>query len=120
MIELKPDFALFVLLNGGALEKELVRAFRFAVFMVNLLKKGGEMLYATCTYNPEENESVVNFLLGHRDAKLLDIDLGLDCEPGLVEWKDETFHKNLKKGARFYPHRFDSVGFFMAKIGKKR
>lgn len=93
-------------------KKIIVRGF-------DLLKKGGEMLYATCTYNPEENESVVNFLLGRRDAELLDIELGLDCEPGLIEWKDETFDEHLKKGVRFYPHRFDSVGFFMAKIGKK-
>lgn len=85
----------------------------------DLLKEGGQLLYATCTYNPEENESVVNFLLDQRDAKLLPIELGLDYEPGLVEWKDEKYHKQLKKGARFYPHRLDSVGFFMARIGKR-
>ena len=77
------------------------------------------MLYTTCTYNPEENESVVNFLLDQRDAELLPIELGLDYEPGLAEWKDEKYHKQLKKGARFYPHRLDSVGFFMARIGKR-
>lgn len=85
----------------------------------DLLKEGGQMLYATCTYSPEENESVVNFILDHRDARLLPIDLGVDYEPGLVEWKNEKYHKHLKKGARFYPHRLDSVGFFMARIGKR-
>lgn len=85
----------------------------------DLLKEDGEMLYATCTYNPAENESVVNFLLSQRDARLLPIEVGFDYEPGLVEWRDERYDKELKKTARFYPHRLDSVGFFMARIGRR-
>jgi NOL1/NOP2/sun family putative RNA methylase len=84
----------------------------------DLLKENGEMLYATCTYNPEENESVVNFLLTNRDARLLPIDVCLDYEPGLIEWRNETYDKQLEMAARFYPHRIDSVGFFMARISK--
>ena len=84
----------------------------------DLLRKNGRMLYSTCTYNPEENESVVNTLLENRDADLLPIDVGFDVEPGITEWKDERYDKRLKRAARFYPHRIDSVGFFMAKIGK--
>ena len=85
----------------------------------DLLKKNGEMLYATCTYNPAENESVVDFLLKERDADLLPIDLGILFEPGLSEWHHEQYDKRLTKTARFYPHRVNSVGFFMAKIGRK-
>jgi len=83
----------------------------------DLLKKDGEMLYATCTYNPEENESVVDFLLRNRNARLLPLDIELDYEPGILEWRDETYDKQLKRAARFYPQRVDSVGFFMARIG---
>jgi tRNA (cytosine49-C5)-methyltransferase len=86
----------------------------------DLLKDGGEMLYSTCTYNPEENESVVNFLLQNRDAQLLPIDLGLDYEKGLTQWRDEKYDRQLERTARFYPHRIDSVGFFMARICKGR
>jgi len=85
----------------------------------DLLKENGEMLYATCTYNPAENESVVNFLLSHRDADLLPIDLGIVFEPGLREWNNETYDERLTRTARFYPHQIDSVGFFMARIGRK-
>ena len=85
----------------------------------DLLKETGQLLYATCTYNPEENESVVNFLLNERDAELLPIDVGIAFEPGLWEWKDETYDKRLTKTARFYPHHVNSVGFFMARIGRK-
>ena len=84
----------------------------------DLLKKSGEMLYSTCTYNPEENESVINFLLENRDAKLLPIHVGPDYDPGLIKWGNENYDKQLEKTARFYPHRIDSVGFFMARIGR--
>ncbi len=86
----------------------------------DLLQKNGQMLYATCTYNPEENESVVNVLLKERDAELLPIDVGFDFEPGITEWKDKKYDKRLKNAVRFYPHRLDSVGFFMARIGRRR
>jgi NOL1/NOP2/sun family putative RNA methylase len=86
----------------------------------DLLKEGGEMLYSTCTYNPEENESVVNFLLHNRDAELLPIQVGLNYDPGLIKWGNEKYDKQLEKTARFYPHRIDSVGFFMARIGRGR
>ena len=86
----------------------------------DLLRENGQMLYATCTYNPEENESVVDLLLKERDAELLPIDVGFNFEPGITEWKDEKYDKRLKNSARFYPHRLDSVGFFMARIGRRR
>ena len=86
----------------------------------DLLKENGLMLYATCTYNPEENESVVDYLLKNRAAELLPIDVGLDYEPGICEWRQIKYDEQLKKTARFYPHRVDSVGFFMARIGRKK
>ncbi|MCJ7683994.1 MAG: RsmB/NOP family class I SAM-dependent RNA methyltransferase, partial [Desulfobacteraceae bacterium] len=86
----------------------------------DLLKESGQMLYSTCTYNPEENESVVDFLLKERNAELLPIDVGFDFEPGITEWKDKKYDKQLKNAVRFYSHRLDSVGFFMARIGKRR
>ena len=85
----------------------------------DLLKENGEMLYSTCTYNPEENESVVDFLLQNRDASLLPLDAGFDSEAGIIEWGDRKYDRDLQKAARFYPHRINSVGFFMAKIGKR-
>ncbi|MCD4716679.1 MAG: NOL1/NOP2/sun family putative RNA methylase [Desulfobacterales bacterium] len=84
----------------------------------DLLKESGEMLYSTCTYNPEENESVVSYLLDNRDAKLLPIQVGLDYDPGLIQWGNQNYEKQLESTARFYPHRIDSVGFFMARIGR--
>ena len=96
---------------------ELQRKILFRGF--DLLKENGRMLYSTCTYNPLENESVVNLLLNERDAELLPIDLDCDVEPGLTEWNHETYDKRMERTVRFYPHHVDSVGFFMAGIGRR-
>jgi 16S rRNA C967 or C1407 C5-methylase (RsmB/RsmF family) len=36
----------------------------------DLLAAGGTLLYATCTYNPAENEAVLQALLEQRPASL--------------------------------------------------
>ncbi|MFH1491085.1 MAG: RsmB/NOP family class I SAM-dependent RNA methyltransferase, partial [Pseudomonadota bacterium] len=73
-----------------------------------------------CTYNPEENESVVDYLLKERDAVLLPVNTPLPHEPGLKEWRRRAYDRQVQRAARFYPHQIDSVGFFMARIGRKR
>jgi 16S rRNA C967 or C1407 C5-methylase (RsmB/RsmF family) len=85
----------------------------------DLLSDKGEMLYATCTYNPEENEAVVDFLLKHRKACCLPIASPFCGEAGLCEWKKEKYDEQLRRAIRFYPHHVDSVGFFMARIGRR-
>lgn len=86
----------------------------------DLLKESGRMLYSTCTYNPEENESVVDYLLNERDAELLPFETSLDVAPGITDWKGKTYDRRLRCAKRYYPHRVDSVGFFMARIGRKK
>jgi len=76
------------------------------------------MLYSTCTYNPMENEAVVNHLLNISDARLLEINPPIPSEKGLLNWKGESFHPSIRLCRRFYPHQTGSVGFFMAKILK--
>ncbi len=91
--------------------RAIVRAF-------DLLKEGGEMVYSTCTYDPDENESVVQHLLQQRDADLLPIRSGFGGEPGLASWKGEVYDPRIRRTVRYYPHRIDSVGFFLARFRK--
>jgi NOL1/NOP2/sun family putative RNA methylase len=86
----------------------------------DLLDEKGEMLYSTCTYNPDENESVVQYLIQNRDAKLLAIDTGFHHEPGLTKWRDNFYDRQMERAARFYPHQINSVGFFMARISRRQ
>jgi NOL1/NOP2/sun family putative RNA methylase len=85
----------------------------------DLLNRNGCMLYSTCTYNPEENESVVQHLLENRNAQILPIHTGFEQQPGILSWGGERYDKELKKTVRFYPHYIDSVGFFMARVGRR-
>ncbi len=85
----------------------------------DLLEPGGTLVYATCTYNPEENEAVVDHLLRHRDAEVLPFDSGVASDPGLTVWNEERYDRRLEHARRFYPHRVDSVGFFVARLGRR-
>ena len=85
-----------------------------------LLERGGTLVYSTCTYNPEENEAVVDCLLKSReDAEILSLDPGIPCAPGLGSWRKIRYDPTIERTVRFYPHQVDSVGFFMARIGKR-
>ena len=86
----------------------------------DLLKKDGIMLYSTCTYNPDENEAVIQHLLENRDAEIFPVELNVPHEPGLTSWRNSYYDREIEKTARFYPHRINSVGFFMARIGRRR
>jgi NOL1/NOP2/sun family putative RNA methylase len=85
----------------------------------DMLAERGVMVYSTCTYNPDENEAVVQYLLEQRDAELLPVQTGFNQEPGLSSWKTECYDSKLTVAARFYPHHVDSVGFFMARICRR-
>lgn len=95
-----------------ALQRRIVlRAF-------DLLTPGGELLYATCTYAPAENEGVLHVLLSERDATLLPVRPSVPCAPGIGTWEKETYDARVHGAVRLYPHLGDSIGFFMARVGR--
>ncbi|MBS3079401.1 NOL1/NOP2/sun family putative RNA methylase [Candidatus Pacearchaeota archaeon] len=98
--------------NFGKRQKKL------ASKALELLKENGEMIYSTCTHSPEENESVVQYLLDNYDIKILPITLPIKTRPGISKWKNETFHPDLKHAYRIYHHDNDMEGFFLCKIKK--
>ncbi len=83
------------------------------------LKPGGQMIYATCTFSPEENEEVLDHLLRHfPKAQLLPISAPFENRmEGLVQWEEKRFDPEVKKALRIVPKDAYS-GFFMAKIAK--
>ena len=86
------------------------------VSALKCLKKGGEVVYSTCTHSPEENEEVVNFILQNFKVKIEKINLPLKCREGIEEWKDNKFNKEIKACCRIYPQDNDSEGFFVSKF----
>ncbi len=98
--------------NLSAIQKALIkRAF-------DMLKPGGSLVYSTCTLSVEENEEVVDFLLKKRRASLQPLDLPVEFSPGVTRFKEREYNGQIELAGRFYPHRIDSVGFFVAKIVK--
>jgi len=82
----------------------------------DLLAPGGSLIYATCTYNPAENEAIVQTLLEQRPATLQPITLPVPHSPGLQQWKEQTYDVRMQHCWRLYPHQTGSVGFFVASI----
>lgn len=84
-----------------------------------MLKKGGTMVYSTCSLEPEEDEEVVDFLLGeHKDAKLEDIKLDIKRSPAITEFGGKKYSAEVRKCLRLWPQDNDTEGFFVAKIKK--
>ncbi|MFB6282825.1 MAG: NOL1/NOP2/sun family putative RNA methylase [Halobacteria archaeon] len=87
---------------------------------LGLLKPGGELVYSTCTFAPEENEEVVDHVLDGVDGnyELLDPELPIGSVNGVTEWRDRCYSKELEKTSRIYPHLNDTGGFYVARIKK--
>ena len=89
---------------------------------VQRCRPGGRIVYATCTYAPEENEAVVDAVLRDVGSDRLQvcparID-GVACDPGLTAWREQTFHPSLTNTMRVWPHQNDTGGFFVAVLEK--
>ncbi|SCU83554.1 LAME_0C05600g1_1 [Lachancea meyersii CBS 8951] len=115
---------------------------------LNLLKKGGKLVYSTCSMNPIENEAVVAGALRHFGDKIRLIDCqdqlpGLVRSQGITNWPvidknyvkkergDEDTHASwfpptaeeaqefcLDRCIRVYPHQQNTGGFFITVFEK--
>jgi 16S rRNA (cytosine1407-C5)-methyltransferase len=90
------------------------------------LKKGGTLIYSTCTLEPDENEGVVTYLLNKYDnARMEEIDFIDKLEPllkdkitnGITKWSGNTYHQEVSKSIRIIPSP-EMMGFYIAKIIK--
>jgi len=78
---------------------------------LEMLKKGGKMVYSTCTFSPKEDEEVIEYALSIcPDLKVLPID---KCE-GMAN----GVTSNTKNCVRMYPHRIKGEGHFVAYLQK--
>lgn len=84
-------------------QKDLLRS------AVSVLKKGGFVVYSTCSLEKEEDEDVIEWAVKNLDVELVDTGITVG-EQGLT---DVT---RLCK--RFWPHKLGTQGFFIAKLKK--
>lgn len=82
-----------------------------------LVRAGGYLLYSTCTYAPEENEMIITeFLKRHTDYSLTKVtDALIEKTAPAIKFEDR-FIENIEFARRFYPHRAEGEGQFIALI----
>lgn len=88
-----------------------------------LLEGGGEIVYSTCTYSPEENEEVIDYILNkHEGLEVVSIDERFrrdNFAPALIAWNNTMFHEEMTKCVRILPTELFE-GFFVAKLRKTK
>jgi 16S rRNA C967 or C1407 C5-methylase (RsmB/RsmF family)/NOL1/NOP2/fmu family ribosome biogenesis protein len=81
-----------------------------------LVGPGGVLVYATCTFAPEENEQqVAGFLAAHPGWELGEIPWHEGFAPGRPDWSPGG-PPELERTVRLWPHRVRGEGHFIAKL----
>jgi 16S rRNA C967 or C1407 C5-methylase (RsmB/RsmF family)/NOL1/NOP2/fmu family ribosome biogenesis protein len=75
------------------------------------LKENGILIYCTCTYSEEENENNLAWLSKENEAEFVELSVN-------ANWNIETIRKDKAIGYRFYPHKVNGEGFFIAMVRK--
>jgi NOL1/NOP2/sun family putative RNA methylase len=77
------------------------------------VKRGGVVVYSTCSMTPEENELVVSKVIDEFDVYLEKVSYGDDA---LTELPGLKLNPEIRKAKRLFPHKHRCSGFFIAKI----
>jgi NOL1/NOP2/sun family putative RNA methylase len=99
-------------LSLSKLQKELIMA------GYRCLKPGGVLVYSTCTFEPLENEEVVDYLLRNTEATAEGIRLPINAIGGFKEFEGKEYLEDVGKCLRIHPQMNDTEGFFVAKLRK--
>ncbi len=78
------------------------------------LRDNGILIYSTCSYSKDENESIADWLVS--EMAMQSIELSIPAEWGIVVTESAL---NKASGYRFYPDKIKGEGFFMAVFKKK-
>ena len=84
------------------------------------LKKGGVLVYSTCSLEPEENEENISWFLNkYKDMSCVKIDLNIKYDESVLTFQGKEYNVAVKKCLRIYPNTNDTQGFFVCKMVKK-
>lgn len=81
-----------------------------------MLKPGGELIYSTCTFAPEEDEQIIAWLVDNFDYSIDVINKTDNMNDGRPEWANNN--PDLQNCVRLFPHNFNGEGHFIAKLTK--
>ncbi|REK77454.1 RsmB/NOP family class I SAM-dependent RNA methyltransferase [Paenibacillus paeoniae] len=92
-----------------------------------MLAPGGLLVYSTCTFSPEENESqIADFLLRHPEFRVEEVRPPGGISPGRPEWIDAAASRELGADTtaslagtvRLWPHLLEGEGHYAAVLRK--
>ncbi len=84
---------------------------------VQATRPGGTVVYSTCTFAPEENEAVLDDVLGAEDCRVVEwTPPELETSPGVTAWDGDEYDPQVERATRVYPHQNDTGGFFCARL----
>lgn len=81
-----------------------------------LICPGGRLVYSTCTFNPYENERVIDWLVEELNFEVEELPDWPGWSPGVPEWGSGKQY--LQKTRRLWPHIGNGEGHFVARLRK--
>lgn len=95
------------------LQKQLLSA------AARCLREGGEIVYSTCSLDPEENEEVVDFAIRRLNLATEKIKLKkIKTTPALTNYKNFEYADGVENAIRINPFDNMTEGFFLCKLKK--
>lgn len=83
------------ILKHSHLQKDLLLS------AIDCCKKGGIIVYSTCSVSVHENEVVLEYALNNRHVKL--VETGVEVgNPGFLKFDDKKFHPSMKLASKIY------------------
>ena len=96
------------------------RQIKLLISAFQAVKPGGQIVYATCTLAPEEDEAVIDALLRtYPQQAIIESVENLVSAPALTHDGDLHFDANVQRAVRLWPHLYDTSGFFATLIRKR-
>jgi NOL1/NOP2/sun family putative RNA methylase len=98
----------------GDVEKNALEQRRLLTAAVGLLKRGGTLVYTTCSLEPEEDELNIQWLIENHDVRVEKVEGS--GSPALIEVLGRSLSPEVAKCMRFWPDEMGTQGFFIAKV----
>ncbi len=85
--------------------------------VIGALAPAGRLIYSTCTYNPTENEAIIQWLLDQVPGMRV-VPLDFPAAWGLTPGTTAGFSPAMRHTFHAYPHKTKGEGFFLACLEK--